>query len=382
MDNLFRTFLVLQIALFEVHLLERIKGSVDFSSWQMRMLRIGAFACMLLCLFAKADMIPAVLGMTMVVLQFTMIKTTKAKDYVVTEKTSVFCYCVLSISLIFFMSIALYKALCGCTSDQIAHTSKEEQISTSSALSFVRRDVLLTANPFVKWGGAYLQDGRYVVILKDFNRTFPLSISYDRTNSVYEVDAGTEGSFNARCVIERSGGPILVSLTASDSALKKVYGQLTESEGALLAKLYVTARLVRKGISYDVWLLNSAKGISDGCRVSGLPADRLLPMLPPTNAPPFVYSGKLLRLGDDGGILSGDQAQVSLMNDEGRLNNDDKVLVNFLCGKDVAKNVSITKSEDNRYLYYHMKFTNQQESCVIKIDKKSGEAVNVKKAEP
>ena len=61
------------------------------------------------------------------------------------------------------------------------------------------------------------------------------------------------------------------------------------------------------------------------------------------------------------------------------LNNGDKVLVNFLSGKGMAKNVHITKSEDRRYLYYHMKFTNQHESCILRIDKKNGEAVTVKK---
>jgi hypothetical protein len=116
MDHLVRSFLVLQIVLFEAHLLERIKGSVVFSSWQMRVLRIGVFVCMLLCLFAKANMIPDVLGMTMVLLQFTMIETIKAKDYVIPGKTDAFSYCVLFISLIFFISIVLYKALCGCMS--------------------------------------------------------------------------------------------------------------------------------------------------------------------------------------------------------------------------------------------------------------------------
>jgi len=161
-------------------------------------------------------------------------------------------------------------------------------------------DVLVTTNPLVKFGGEYLQEGRYVLSLKDLDKTFPLTISYDRTNSIYQIDAGGDGSFQAACKLEREGGPLLVSLTASDSALKKVYGRLTESEGAFLARLYVTARLARDGIGYDVWLLNSAKAISDGCRVSGLPADRLLPLLPSTNAPPFVHAGKLFRIGEDG----------------------------------------------------------------------------------
>ena len=242
-------------------------------------------------------------------------------------------------------------------------------------------DALVTTNPLVKHGEAHLLDGRYVLMLKGAETPMHLTIAYDKTNSVYQIDAGKEGTFQALCRLERPDR-LLVSLTLSNRALKNAYGVLAESERLFIARVYVNARLMKKDDAYDLWILNKAKDISDGCGLTALPSERLLSLLPPTNAPPFVYSGKLLRLGDDGGILNGDQSQVSLMNDEGRLNNDDKVLVNFLCGKDVAKNISITKSEDNRYLYYHMKFTNQQESCVIKIDKKSGEAVNVKEAEP
>ena len=242
-------------------------------------------------------------------------------------------------------------------------------------------DALVTTNPLVRHGEAHLLDGQYVLMLKDFETPIHLTIAYDRTNAVYQVDAGKEGSFQALCRLERPD-QFLASLTLSDQALKNAYGVLAESERLFMSRVYVNARLMKKDNAYDLWILNKSRNIADGCGLTALPPKRLLPLLPPTNTPPFVYSGKLLRLGDDGGILSDDQSQVSLMNDEGCLNNDDKVLVNFLCGKDVAKNVSITKSEDNRYLYYHMKFTNQQESCVIKIDKKSGEAVNVKEAEP
>ena len=242
-------------------------------------------------------------------------------------------------------------------------------------------DALVTTNPLVEHGEAHLLDGRYVLMLKDSETPIHFTIVYDRTNSVYQIDVGKEGTFQALCRLERPG-QLLASLTLSNQALKNAYGVLAESERLFIARVYVNARLMKKNDAYDLWVLNKAKDISDGCGFTALPSERLLPLLPPTNAPPFVYSGKLLRLGDDGGILNGDQSQVSLMNDEGCLNNDDKVSVNFLCGKDVAKNVSITKSEDNRYLYYHMKFTNRQESCVIRIDKKSGEAVNVKEAEP
>ena len=243
-------------------------------------------------------------------------------------------------------------------------------------------DVLVTTNPLVKFGGEYLQEGRYVLSLKDLDKTFPLTISYDRTNSIYQIDAGGDGSFQAACKLEREGGPLLVSLTASDSALKKVYGRLTESEGAFLARLYVTARLARDGIGYDVWLLNSAKAISDGCRVSGLPADRLLPLLPSTNAPPFVHAGKLFRIGEDGGIQDGECPQLPLTNDVDRLADGDKMLISFMCDKGSGKAVKMTKSEDSKYLYYHMKFTNQQESCTIRIDRKSGKATTIKQAEP
>lgn len=161
-------------------------------------------------------------------------------------------------------------------------------------------DALVTTNPLVSHGGAYLRDGRYVLMLKDFETPIHFTIAYDKTNSVYQIDARKEGMFQALCRLERSD-QLLVSLTLSNQAMKNAYGVLAESERLFIARVYVNARLMRKGEGYDLWILNKAKDISDGCCVSGLPSDRLLPMLPSTNAPPFVYAGRLFRIGEDGG---------------------------------------------------------------------------------
>ena len=256
------------------------------------------------------------------------------------------------------------------------------QISSATICIFLAGcNVLVTTDPLVKHGGKYLRDGRYVLKLKDFETPIHFTIAYDKTNSIYQIDAGKEGTFQALCRHE-SPDMLLVSLTLSNQTLKNAYGVLAESERLFIARVYVNARLVRQRIGYDLWLLNSAKAISDGCRVSGLPADRLLPLLPSTNAPPFVHAGKLFRIGEDGGIQDGECPQLPLTNDVDRLGNGDKMLISFMCDKGSGKAVKMTKSEDSKYLYYHMKFTNQQESCTIRIDRKSGKATTIKQAEP
>ena len=106
------------------------------------------------------------------------------------------------------------------------------------------------------------------------------------------------------------------------------------------------------------------------------------PMLPSTNAPPFVYAGRLFRIGKDGGIQDSESPKLSLTNDVDRLVNGGKMLINFMCDRGIGNAVKIMKSEDSKYLYYHMKFTNQQESCTIRIDRKSGKATTIKQAEP
>ena len=242
-------------------------------------------------------------------------------------------------------------------------------------------DVLVTTNPLVSHGGAYLRDGRYVLMLKDFETPIHFTIAYDKTNSVYQIDARKEGMFQALCRLERSD-QLLVSLTLSNQAMKNAYGVLAESERLFIARVYVNARLMRKGEGYDLWILNKAKDISDGCCVSGLPSDRLLPMLPATNAPPFVHAGKLFRIGEDGGIQDGECPQLPLTNAVDRLADGDKMLISFMCDKGSGKAVKMTKSEDSKYLYYHMKFTNQQESCTIRIDRESGKATTIKQVEP
>ena len=170
--------------------------------------------------------------------------------------------------------------------------------------------VLMTTEPLAKHGGEYIQEGQYVLMLKDIKEALSLSIAYDKSNAVYRVDAGKEGVFEGRCVLERSN-QLLASLTIPYSS---AYRSLTESEGGFIIRGYVNVRLIKTEAGYDVWALKRSKCISDGCHVSALPAQKLLPLLPQTNAPPFSYEGKLRRIGDDGGISCSDKSQVALTN--------------------------------------------------------------------
>ncbi len=160
---------------------------------------------------------------------------------------------------------------------------------------FVGCSALVTTNPLVQHGGDCVKDGLYSLVLDDFKETIPLTVAYDRTNVSYVVDAGPKyGTFHAMCCREKTG-QLLLSITLSRQAQRKAFDSLTELEGAFLSIVHANARLIGNEESYDVWVLQSSRDISDGCSLTALPPEKLLPMLPSTNAAPFVCVGKLLR---------------------------------------------------------------------------------------
>ena len=61
MEHVLRPFLVMQFALLIGIYFERIKCHAGFSSFPMRLLRLGAFVCMLLILFIDVEFLSAIL---------------------------------------------------------------------------------------------------------------------------------------------------------------------------------------------------------------------------------------------------------------------------------------------------------------------------------
>ena len=154
---------------------------------------------------------------------------------------------------------------------------------------------LMTTHPLVQQGGDYVKDGAYSLVLEEFREQIPLTVAYDLSTASYMIDAGLKyGTFQATCCREKAG-QLLLSVTLSSVAQKKAFDSVTELEGGFLSVLHLNARLIENGDAYDIWLLKSSRHILDGCHLTSMPPKKLLQMLPSTNAPPFVYVGKLLR---------------------------------------------------------------------------------------
>ena len=169
---------------------------------------------------------------------------------------------------------------------------------------------LVTPVPLVGHGEACLPDGCYELRLKGFeNRPVQMMVIYDKTNSVYRIDAGEDGMFMALCRQECLN-QVLMSFTLSSQAVKKIGRILTESEMLFVGRKYVNGRLSKNEGSYDLWVLMETNELSATCFTSASP-DRLLDMVPSTNAPPFAYSGTIRRLEGNSGNIHGKEGQRS-----------------------------------------------------------------------
>lgn len=169
---------------------------------------------------------------------------------------------------------------------------------------------LVTPVPLVGHGEACLSDGCYELRLKGLeNRPVRMGVAYDETNSVYQIDAGEAGKFMALCRQE-SPNQVLMSFTLSSQAMKKIGGALTESEVLFVGRKYVNGRLSKTDGSYDLWVLMETNKMSDVCFT-----ERLLDMIPPTNAPPFSYAGTLCRVAVNGGNIHGTNKKRALADD-------------------------------------------------------------------
>ena len=113
MEHILRSFLVLQLVLLFGIYFERIKCHAGFSSFPMRLLRLGAFICMLLILFIDADLLPTTLGMSMALLNAIIVKG-RRMERVTTEgdmRNEVFLNMMFGLSFIFFLMFMLRRIL-------------------------------------------------------------------------------------------------------------------------------------------------------------------------------------------------------------------------------------------------------------------------------
>ena len=108
-----RSFLVMQFILFIGIYFDKIKCHPGFSSFPMRLLRLGAFGCMLLILFIDVELLPAVLGVSMTLLNATIIQGRKMEcgmgENDVCNKVSLNMIC--GLSFIFFVVFVLCRIL-------------------------------------------------------------------------------------------------------------------------------------------------------------------------------------------------------------------------------------------------------------------------------
>ena len=113
MESMLRSFLVLQLTLFCGIYFGRIKCHPEFSSFLMRLLRLGVFICMLLILFIDTDLLPASLGMSMALLNAIIVKG-RRMERVTTEgdmRNEVFLNMMFGLSFIFFLMFMLRRIL-------------------------------------------------------------------------------------------------------------------------------------------------------------------------------------------------------------------------------------------------------------------------------
>ena len=163
MESMLRSFLVLQLTLFFGIYFERIKCHPGFSSYPMRLLRLGVFICMLLILFIDTDLLPASLGMSMALLNIIIVKGRKM-ECVMSEndvRNKAFLNMVCGLSLIFFVLFVLSGCfLCARRSDaNCCANSGTDCLSnnlTVVTLSTVEQQRMF--GPFPDWN---IQEGRY-----------------------------------------------------------------------------------------------------------------------------------------------------------------------------------------------------------------------------
>ena len=113
MENVLRSFLVMQFALLIGIYFERIKCHAGFSSFPMRLLRLGAFVCMLLILFIDVKFFPAILGMSMTLLNAIIIQGRKIECGMGENdvRNKAFLNMICGLSLIFFVMFVLCRIL-------------------------------------------------------------------------------------------------------------------------------------------------------------------------------------------------------------------------------------------------------------------------------
>ena len=113
MESMLRSFLVLQLTLFFGIYFGRIKCHPGFSSYPMRLLRLGVFICMVLILFIDTDLFPASLGMSMALLNIIIVKG-RRMECVMSEndvRNKAFFNMICGLSLIFFVLFVLCRIL-------------------------------------------------------------------------------------------------------------------------------------------------------------------------------------------------------------------------------------------------------------------------------
>lgn len=150
MDGIFRAMLVLQIVLLESILLGQAKRNMLPSSGVMRLLKIGAFTCMLLCLFIQENMLPVALGMAITILHLILIRVQDTSLATLSENRSVyvFCHWVSIVSLIFFVvlmfcGVLLEFPLCRAQNSIKANITSSSQFHErqDGSISSLQRDV-------------------------------------------------------------------------------------------------------------------------------------------------------------------------------------------------------------------------------------------------
>ena len=113
MESMLRSFLVLQLTLFFGIYFGRIKCHPGFSSYPMRLLRLGAFVCMLLILFIDVEFLPAILGVSMTLLNVIIIQGRKMECGMGENdvRNRLFLNMICGLSFIFFVMFVLCRIL-------------------------------------------------------------------------------------------------------------------------------------------------------------------------------------------------------------------------------------------------------------------------------
>ena len=113
MEHVLRSFLVMQFTLLIGIYFERIKCHAGFSSFPMRLLRLGALVCMLLILFIDVEFLPAILGVSMTLLNVIIIQGRKMECGMGENdvRNKAFLNMICGLSFIFFVMFVLCRIL-------------------------------------------------------------------------------------------------------------------------------------------------------------------------------------------------------------------------------------------------------------------------------